>query len=55
MDGYAFVNEKTVGDRTYRAYRSVTNPRDCLIEIVETGETIAVQSLRQFWNTLGAS
>ncbi len=52
--GYAFVNEKEFEGRNYRAYRSITNPRDCII-IVDDSVRIPSNTLKNYWMMRGSN
>ncbi len=44
---YDPINEKTIGDKTYSAYRCSTNPKNC---IVVCGETIVeTKDIKNIW------
>lgn len=47
---FAFVNQKTVGGKTYKAYRNIENPKDVYIEC--DGQKKPMKSLKLEWPNL---
>ena len=47
---YAFVNERTVGGKVYRAYRNIDDPKDEILVI--DGKTVKQARLKLAWRKI---
>lgn len=54
LDSFAFVNERNYEGRNYKAYRSINDPKECIV-IIDNSVVMHTNTLKNYWLLSGAN